>query len=271
MTFSAQETSAESGAPIELYEFRYGPLRLYYANTPEDVTYNSRVWTATPLDRTEIEETLEIARQSVTISVAPDSQVAGLFRFVPPAEPVEVIIHVVHRTDPLEEVKTRWFGRVLNCRWEGPMAQLSCESILTSFRRLGLRRHYQRTCPHVLYGVACGALPGLHVVEDTLSAVNGTSIVIPVASLQANGYYAGGILEWVRGPGQFERRTIRSHVTDTLVLTYRIPGLTAGMTVSLLPGCNHLMTDCDGKFSNSDNYGGWPIPQRNPFGQNGAF
>lgn len=271
MTFSARELSAESGAPIELYEFRYGPVRLYYTSSELDVVYLSRTWTGLPIARTEIEETSEMSRQAVTLTVPALSEIANLFRVAPPSDVVEVLIRGVHITDETDELASIWVGRVLNCKYDGARAELSCESIRSSLRRQGLRRPYQRSCPHVLYGLRCGVNRTAHRLEDQVSFVAGAELVVPDVAIQPSGYYAGGEVEWERGPGRYERRMIRIHVDDTLVLTHPIPGLSGGATLAIFPGCAHEPGDCADKFGNMPNYGGWPIPQRNPFGTSGAF
>jgi hypothetical protein len=49
-------------------------------------------------------------------------------------------------------------------------------------------------------------------------------------------------------------------------------GIAVGQAVTLYPGCDHTTTTCDGKFSNLNNYGGFPhIPTKNPFGGSPIF
>lgn len=271
MTFESRELSDELGAPIELFEFRYGPERLYYTSAERPVTLLSRVWTPVPVGRTEIEETSEMSRQAVTLTLPAQSDIANLFRVAPPSEVVEVLIRGVHLTDESEGIASVWVGRVLNCKYDGARAELSCESIRTSIRRQGLRRPYQRSCPHVLYGLRCAVPRATHRLEDQVTFVSGATLIVPDVALQPDGYYAGGEVEWERGAGRYERRMIRIHISDTLVLTHPIQGLTGATTIAILPGCAHEPGDCANKFGNLPNYGGWPIPQRNPFGGSGAF
>jgi len=78
--------------------------------------------------------------------------------------------------------------------------------------------------------------------------------------------FAGGYIEWTRGDGLVERRSINSHVGTTVVIDYGADDLAAALVVTAYPGCAHDWDDCSSYFSNGDNYGGdlW-MPKKNPY------
>lgn len=277
MTFQAYETSAQSAAPIELYVFTVGIQTFRFTSAPTDVTLATQLYTAVQIERSEIEDTGDIPKAQVSLDVFRDFPVADLFRVAPPSEVIVIDIYRLHLDDPDLEKKLLWTGRVLNCEWNAKsQATLTCESLATSLRRRGLRRLYQRQCPHVLYGPACGlsntAWKTTVTLDSPFSAVSGTTISDPNIDAQPDGYFAGGYLEWESSPGVIERRGIRSHVGADIELTHPIVGLVAGATIDLFAGCDHSKATCATKFANLVNYGGFPyVPKKNPFGGSNPF
>ncbi len=272
MTFAAYETSIQSGAPIELYEFTVGPTVYRYTTAPDDYTYQTKVYKALQITRSDIEESGELSKNELTVTAQRDLEVADLFRVAPPSEVVGLNIYRIHYDDPAQERKLHWTGRVLSASWSGPQTSLTCESIFTSLRRPGLRRNYGRLCPHVLYGAACGLADTSWRSEIVLTASTEGTVTATEIGAQADGWWSGGMIEWESAPGRYERRAIRNHSGQTVTLTHPIPGLAAGETIFIWPGCDHSLTTCGGKFANHLNYGGFPyVPKKNPFGSNSVF
>lgn len=268
MTYNAAEISVQSGAPIECYEFSRGPVYYRYTSAATDVTVNSKLFTAKPISRSAIEATPEAARSALTITGPRDLPVADLYRVAPPSDVVTLTVYRYHETDGDGEIATIWTGRVLNARWKpNSTVELMCEPIYTSMARPGLRRLYQRTCPHVLYSAACGALSGAVGLTTTVDAVSGATITITAADAYADGYFSGGYVEWETQTGVYERRMIHNHTAASLALASAIIGLATGTTIHIFPGCDKTLATCNTRFSNADNYGGFPwIPTKNPFG-----
>lgn len=262
MSYDAREDSAYGGAPVELYEFAWGavtPQR--YTSADGDYVLGADTYAAATLRRSQIEASAERARNAITITCARDFPIAELFRVAPPTELIAVTLRRQHRGD--SEVAVIWQGRVLNCEWSGAQATLNCEPVSSSLRRTGLRRRYQRQCPHVLYGPGCGVARATHSKNTTVASVAG--LVLNVAALDAKPY-AGGFVEWTTPAGAIERRFIRSFAGTAITLTQAFQGIPAGAAVVVSPGCAHTRAMCEGTYANLPNYGGFPfVPQKNPF------
>lgn len=264
MTYDTLERSAQDGKPVELYYFVYGVRDYRYTNADVDIVYQSKTYEARPINRGDIEHTAEKSRNSMTMTVAKDLPILDIFRYAPPSEVINLIVYRMHRDDT--EAVVLWMGRVLNATWDGPAAKLHCEPIFTSIKRPGLRRHYQRQCPHVLYSGQCGAPSSTYKQTGTVTAITGAQISVSGLT-GADGYFAGGYVEWEFETGMFERRAVRSHAGGVLLMTYPIRGLPQGATISIYPGCDHTLATCASRFANNMNYGGMPyIPTKNPFG-----
>ena len=266
MAYNNFEISAQDGRPVELSEFRYGPT--FYRYTSADVaitTPDTRVFAPLPINRNAIEDTSEVARTPLNVTIEGTAPICELYRFGPPSEVVLLTVYRYHRGD--NEIATIWAGRLTNIKWQGMAATITCESIYSSIKRPGLRRMYQRQCPHVLFSAACGVSSSAAREEVTLVTVSGVTLGVTGLSQSAANYYAGGYVEWEFAPGKVERRAIRSSAAGSLVVGYPIRDIAGGATVRVYPGCDHTLTTCNNKFNNVANYGGMPwIPIKNPFG-----
>lgn len=264
MTYQAQETGAQTGAPVELYEFRHGPNFYRYTSADADVVHESKTFEARTLSRNAIEATQELARQALTISADRYLPILELFKFAPPSDVITVTVYRLHRGDG--EAIVIWMGRILNVSWSGLQAQIRCESVHTSIKRPGLRRMYQKQCPHVLYSDQCGVVAGSHVITRQVLGVSGLAVTLADMGAFTSGQFAGGYIEWQTQVGIFERRSIRDHTGAVLTVNFQTLNLAVGASVDVYPGCDHTLATCASKFSNSLNYGGMPyIPTKNPF------
>ena len=262
MTYATVETSAQSGRPVELYEFLNGTAAFRYTSADGDVVYGGNTYEAVPIARGAVEATSETARLALEITCARDLAVLDMFTVAPPEEVVSITLLRLHAGDG--EAITMWAGRVLNVTWNNDAADIHCESVYASLKRVGLRRLYQKGCPHVVYGTGCALSRASYKATKTVSSVSGTTVSI--SSIGAvDAYYAGGYLEWVSG-GVTHRRAIRSQTGGSVVINFAVPGLAGGASVDLYPGCDHTLSTCASKFANSENFGGFPFfPDKNPF------
>jgi uncharacterized phage protein (TIGR02218 family) len=266
VTYDASERSLAGGAPVELYTFVTGAITRRYTSADADIVVDGNSYTAAVLQRSVIATTAERARNALQITCARDFPIAELFRVAPPSEIIALTVRRVHRGDT--DVAVGWMGRVVNCEWQaGSTARLNCEPVSASLRRMGLRRKYQRQCPHVLYLQGpgqCNVNRATHSTTTTITSVTGT--LIGVASLPSKPW-PGGFAEWTLPDGSIERRFIEAVPSaGVLKITQAFQGITIGQTVTISPGCDHTTATCASVYSNLDNYGGFPfIPLKNPF------
>jgi len=270
MTLNSLEVSEFSSNPVECYEFNCGPIFGRYTSADEDIHINGNVFISTQIKRTEAQQTNEISKSSITVTVPRTCEVAQILLGYPPTGVILLKVYGVQRITG--DYGVVWLGRVLNASCNGVSSDLTCESIYTSVRRVALSRMYQTNCPLVLYDPnSCRVSKTTHQVSDTVTAVSG--LTVSVERTYANNYFAGGIFEW-NASGGVQRRCILSNSGRNLGINFPIPlsdliagaTLPAGTQVSIYPGCAHTLTDCRNKFNNIDNYGGFPyIPIVNPF------
>lgn len=264
MTYDARETGLQTGQPVELYEFRHGTTLYRYTSADTDQVFDSATYAAAPMSRNAIEATHEMARGALKIDCARTLPLLDLFMPLPPGDVITVTVRRFHRGDA--ESAVIWMGRVLNVSWDGLRANIHCESIYTSIKRPGLRRMYQKQCPHVLYSANCGVNRAAYKVTRTVQSIAGLAITFDDMGSFAAGRFAGGYVEWSGGGANVERRAIRDHSGGVITVNFQPVGLSVGATVDIYPGCDHTTATCNSKFDNVLNYGGMPyIPGKNPF------
>lgn len=270
MTYDDQESSTYLGQPQELYEFRNGELVWRFTSSDEAVVYLGEKFTPESIDRPPISESQEINKLALKLSVPSINPVAAMYQFYPPTSVTSVTIFRGHRGG--EDTIVLWMGRILNVEILGESSEILCEPISTSIRRLGLRKYYQRQCPHALYGPSCGVNKESH--KSTFVVSGRTGLTINVTGLLSVDQFAGGMVSWESAAGT-QWRFVTGNTSNSLQINFPVlpdddkygRGLPVGSTLSVYPGCQHTLTDCINKFNNLPNYGGFPfIPMLNPFG-----
>lgn len=270
MTYDAREKSAADGRPIEIYSFARGSLTWRYTSADTDQVVETQNYRAVVIRRPNIQQGPEVARSVLSLVVSKNLDVLDQYRVVPPSDEVTLLIRQFHVGDG--EYKAIWNGVIADVKFLQTEAAIVVEPRSNGLRRMGLRRIYQRQCPHLLYGPGCNLNAADFRVTGTVATVAGTVLTVPAADVPADGHFNGGYIEWQIGVGVFERRFIESHVGSSITISVQTVGLVAGMEVRLYPGCDRSLTTCNAKFSNVLNFGGMPyIPLKNPFGSDPVY
>lgn len=266
MTFAGRETSRSLGQPDTLYRFAVGDDVYAYTDAEEPITAGADTYLPIPIDSDQVSSSGTLDKTTMKVSLPRNTALVELFRVYPPSEVVTLTKFQGHWSDP--EFLAVWSGRVLSCDRAGVKAMISCEPVSTSMRRPGLRRRYQRGCPHVLYGPQCRESRAENTVSATVAGINGAWITM--ASGWAGAFtasrFAGGIFQ-----SDGEQRTILKVQGNDLLLGGGIGVLDVGDTAALSLGCEHTMDACK-LFGNILNYGGQPwIPYSSPFANVNSF
>jgi len=272
VSFSDIESSVERGEPVELYLFRYGdkPDQYYaYTDAEKPITRNLITHRPIPIKRSAIVMTGTQDRAALTVNMAAFAEVPELYRVHSPSSVVWLEIYQGHANDAEHEFIQCWYGRALSCRWKGREAILTCEPMSTGLKRPGLRRNYQIGCPLVLYDPrTCRASKAAATVTATVQSLDGALVQL---SVSASAQHAGGMIEWVQPNGRNETRTIVGVPGGAYLLSGFPVGLSVGMEVSVVRGCDHTLVGCQ-SHDNVPNYGGQPwIPIVNPMSSISPF
>lgn len=276
-SFDILEDSEAAGSPVSLLRITSDAISapVLYTDVTYPVTFNGETYMPLPLKVANINISETLDKASLSIEMPASAQVPMWFRFYPMGGVVNLTIFYGHEGS--SDFLAIWAGRVaqVNYTEDGGTASLECEPVNTSLMKPGLRRNYQRLCPHVLFGEKCKADKAAHTVMLTVQSVSGDTVRVDKVAPAAN--YKGGMIEWTRNlEGQIPMRDLRmvtnavdggvNNYTELTIMgaTY---GLAVGATIKLTRGCTHELSTCRSVFNNAPNYGGMPwIPSTNPSG-----
>lgn len=274
MTFIAQETSVEAGAPIELYTITIGtelpPTR--YTNNNIDITVDSLLYSARAISRTKIVEERSKKGDQINVTLPGDDALVRRYVSAPPGARVELELTQFHRTDGAEEIITQFKGRILTVDFsdDNHKAILVVKGLTGALARTIPRFSYQGLCGHFHYDSRCKVSDTNPAFEKFLvvTAVSGKILTFgasPSAGSFGSDFFQAGFIEF---EGDFRKVTEQGGVGDndlTLMLPFTTSPINA--TVRVLAGCQlRIAADCRDKYSNVLNYGGWPyVPLLNLF------
>jgi uncharacterized phage protein (TIGR02218 family) len=273
VSFNEYEISTQASRPVELYVFTYEGEIFRFTSYGEDIEFDGNTYTSVRLERSDIEETGDIAQSDLNLTTEQSFDMADFFNPYPPSGVLQLGVYRYQADDPSEEVATLWLGRVLNVTWPQNSAILHCESVFTGLKRNGLRRPYGRNCPHVLYGAECNSAQIAHQHDVTVDTTDGTSIISVEFASFADGWFGGGKIEWTDDlTNRVHRRGIRSHAGTTVIVSHPITDMPNGATITIFDGCDRTPTACETIHANMVNYGGFlGMQKHNPFGTSSVF
>ena len=268
MSFPTFETSRHHGRPVNLFFIKYGDSEdsyFGYTDAEQDMTVAGKLYKSVAVQRGAIVVKGNMDKAVLQVNMALNLEVAELFRSYPPSNVVRLTIFQGHLSDPDGEFLVIWSGRVSSNKREAGELILSCEPTRTSLRRIGLRRHYQYSCPHVLFGPHCRANKVAATISSAVAGIDGQ--IITLASEWASGtpqLYLGGMVEWENDMGDTEYRTIIRAKPTFVTISGQLRDLAVGDTIRLVRGCSRDMAGCN-SHGNILNFGGCPfIPKVNP-------
>ncbi|MZR14220.1 hypothetical protein GQE99_14450 [Maritimibacter sp. DP07] len=223
-----------------------------------------QTYTASPVRHSRIPVSARIDRNDVDL-VFPLSD-AFARNYLGSIGIVENSVTIWHGFEGDGEFVVKFRGRVMGVKPEQTTITLACENGLTSMRRKGLSAIMQRPCRHAVYHTGCGLNIADFEVSGTATAISGATVTVAEAASQADGYYTGGVLTF-----NGARQMVAKHVGSSLTLIGALPGLEGEISewgsadVQIAPGCDLSLATCELRFSNTDNYGGFPWMSENPF------
>lgn len=263
MAYSTYESSVDSGAPIELYEFTQGAGYWRFTSGDEPFTFSGVTFTPSPVTRDRVKLGQDALKDFLNLEFPRGDAFASQFIGFSPDLITTITLYRFHRNDPDKQLTQYWKGRVVGAKATGNTVSLECESVFTSIQRPGLRARFELSCRHTLYSRGCNASADdfLHA-GSVLTISGGTVLTVSGAEQFQDGYFTGGMLVT---PGSTSRFIV-AHTSNQITLSRPTRDVGVGAALRLYPGCDHLRTTCSGKFNNLDNFGGFPwIPIKNPF------
>ena len=267
MSFEALEIGRFTGRPLRLFVFQRQALIWRYCTGDRNVVIGGNTYFAEAIDRSEIRQTAERAKDDLTITMPylrdpgapafPATQALGdNWHPYIPHDTIAVTCLAAHYGDTGAPA-VEWSGIVTQPAFTDTELTLTCTPGPAIARARNQGPKFQRACWKTVYSTGlrgCNLALGAFEVADTLSAVAGLNVTaagFATAPLALD----GGWLEWTRGDGLVERRSIMAHSGDTVTLLYGAAALAAGLAVTARPGCPRTWAACEAR-GNTINYGG---------------
>jgi uncharacterized phage protein (TIGR02218 family) len=155
-----------------------------------------------------------------------------------------------------------WFvGRTADITFVSSFATFNVNSHLELLNISMPRNLFQAGCVNTLYDASCGLAQGDFEVSDA-AGVGTQAGTIYTTLTEATGWFNQGKIQFTSGPCDGLWRTVKAYVnsgTSIVTLTSPFPvSPEVGDTFLIYPGCDKTQSTCETKFSNLDNFRGFP-------------
>lgn len=272
MTYAANETSVDSGRPVEIYEITAGATPFFYTSAEDDVNPSGvqNYIAIAGLKRTDTEDGPEKREGDFQIELPTTDALAQIFTGVMPGFRVRMKVRRFHRDDtPTPEVVQIFDGYIQSASFTKNLKQtiLTARPVIASIGKQIPRRTYMSSCNHVLYEpLTCrvdDTDPAFRasVLEVAGQVGNVMTVVSGLLGVYADGFMDAGFVEVVGGA---DFRLILEHVGNSVTLL--VPFSVTPASVNVFAGCAHVISVCEAKFDNTIQFGGFAfVPTRNPF------
>ena len=288
MAFNDLLKSRFGARPVQLFRFEYQGAIWWFARADRDIeTPGGTTWRAASIDRDDIQQTNERAKDALKIRIAylrdpnapaldiPATQTLGdLWHPFVPCDRVNVMC-LEWMFGDTDAPKMVWSGVVLQPQFTDVQLELSCRPNISFGENKGQGPRAQRACWKVPYSTGldgCNLDPDDFDIAGTVTAVDGLTVTVPEFASPAFSLLQGE-LRWPRtitahnGDIEItERRTLMAVGGADVTLLYSGAGLAAGVEVAGRPGCPGTYPACEAR-GNLINHGGAAYkPVKSPYG-----
>lgn len=272
MTFAGQETSQESGRPVELYTFSLALSIYRFTSAEDDQIVGGETFEHITIKRGGVKQGQETRQSGMTIEMPGNHDLPSRYVLAVPSERASVLIQRFHRGDG--NLATFFEGRVKSVAFskDGRVASIAVEPAITATARQIPVFTFGASCENVLgdgFGVGATGLCDVNLDDAayrhtaTVTAQTSLTITVPGAAAFGDGWFNGGTIETTAG---LDARLILTQVGDVLTLHIGFPFPMVGQAVILRAGCDRSPNTCSAKFNKFDRFQAYAfVPTRNPF------
>jgi uncharacterized phage protein (TIGR02218 family) len=260
MSFSDDEKSQHGGQPIHLFDFDLeggDQPAYYYTDHYQDLTVLTHTYTAATISRGPFVASGESRRDEMTLETHEDLAVIDELLYRTPPRSATVTVRRYHGN--IDNVATIWRGNIRSTHQAGRKVSIRVSSALAEMLDVTVPAvAFQTVCNHVLGDARCTVDLDSFKKSTTVSAIDDNPRIITVVSLDGAGdnVYRGG---YVERTSDGEKRLIVGQLGTVLTLVRPFRTLSTTNAVVCFQGCDHSLSTCDSKFSNSENFGGAPF------------
>jgi hypothetical protein len=264
MSYSGQETSTESGQPIELYEWALGATTYRYTSSELPYTLSGSVYSSEIIDRSQIVNAADDKQDRVEVRMPTSNAFAANWKTNPPGSTATLTLRRVHRTDGANEAKIYFKGIVHGVSFadEGKKAVIMVVPLTSQKAKQVPRYTFQSLCNYSLFDADCKVSEATYSHDLACTAASADTLTLTGAGALGADYFEAGFIEY-----NSEYRLCIGQSGDVLTILIPFASSPNGQTVKARAGCKkRLSADCNTKFSNAINFGGYQwVPTKNPF------
>lgn len=280
MTYDDNERSASQSRPRDLYVIATPTFTYRLTSHNVDVVYAGATYTATTMSRGPHQIAQDLTGRELIVYLPITHPFVQ--RFCSSGVPERGVTVTYSRLQEVSGVANQQrTGYATGISIDGNVAQIRVPSLTDDALKIQLPViAANKSCNHVLFDARCSPNPGVDgpsAAAFTISVAYSSqtiavgSITVSVSSVagKPDGWFDFGTLVHVPSA---QRCYIVRQIGTTLTLNTPIIGPTSGDGLTLIAGCNHLVTTgCRDKFNNRVNFGGMPFMnnEANPWLPNG--
>lgn len=158
-------------------------------------------------------------------------------------------------------VPKRFYGRVADINIGRSKITITIKSDLDLLNIQMPRVLFQPPCSHSLYDGGCTLIKAAFTVSGAVAGTGQTTRAFQTTLSAADGYFGLGVIAFTSGANDGLSRTVRTFLNadGATTITLALPNPPAvGDTFTIYPGCDKTFPTCAGKFSNGQNFRGFP-------------
>jgi hypothetical protein len=248
--FETFELGRFTGRPVRYFRFELQGLVWRYCTAPQDQTVGGFTYLAAQIDRSEIRQTVERAKDKIKITMAylrdpaapnpPSTQSLGnVWHPYAPSDTVRVIClagHIGDTDPPIVE----WIGIVSQPEFTDVQLTLTCEPGTAIAQALQQGPKWQKGCWKTVYSTGprgCGLIAGGIPVSTTVSTVSGSDVTVAEFTDPGRAL-VGGTASWttpevIVGEGPVPHSANITAVSGTTITLDDVTGLDTGAAITL--------------------------------------
>ena len=248
--FNTFELGRFTGRPVRLFRFERQGLVWRFCNAPQDLVIGGVTYLTAQIDRSEIRQTIERAKDKITITLAylrdpaapayPSTQSLGdNWHPYTPSDIMRVVCLATHIGDTDPPV-IEWMGIVSQPEFTDVELTLTCEPGTAIAQALQQGPKWQVGCWKTVYSTGprgCGLIPGGIPVPTTVNAVTDNDVSVDEFTDPGRAL-VGGTASWttpevVVGEGPVPHSANITAVSGTTITLDDVTGLDTGVAITL--------------------------------------
>ena len=255
---------ASQRKPIEVFHFWTYDEATHWRYTSYDkpIAYGAATYNPAFITRAEVDKNIDLSISRCNIDVSNIDSLVADDLTTPQTQRIWAEVYKLHSED-LTLAKVMFLGFIKRTIFDGGNCRIECTGFEEFLHRIVPKDRYQPTCNKTVFDDKCTLNKATYATIATVTAVSadGMTVTCTQVSAQAVDYYKLGYIK----AADAERRLVAGSSGANLSMRFPVSSIASGDAVTVYPGCDRLITTCNAKYSNQENFLGHPyMPIDNP-------